>query len=135
MDLSTGRLDDDLVAGPMTQEGATDRRDVRDAPLARVGFRGAHDVQVGPEAFDLDLHARPEVHDPGVHRADDDGRPKGLLELADAPFEERLLVACRLVVGVLAQVAQLARVLDPKDDLGSPECRQLLQLGLEGGQP
>ena len=74
-------------------------------------------------------------HDDALGAAGDDDRgPQPLLELADATLEEGLLVAGRLVVRVLAQVAQLAGVLDALDDLGSLHGRQERELGLERGE-
>jgi hypothetical protein len=44
-------------------------------------------------------------------------------------FQEGLLLARGFVVGVLAQVAELAGGLDAGDHLGTAARRQLLQLG------
>ncbi len=71
----------------------------------------------------------------GVDRLDDDRGLEHLLQVPDATLEERLLVARRLVVGVLAQVAQLAGALDTQDDLRPPDRGQLLQLRLERREP
>ena len=74
-------------------------------------------------------------HDDAVRAAGGDDRgPQPPLELADATLEERLLVASGLVVRVLAQVAELAGVLDALDDLRSLHGRQERQLGLERGE-
>ena len=60
---------------------------------------------------------RADHDDPLDATADDERRAAPSLELSDAALQERLLVARGLVVGVLAQVTELAGELDALDDL------------------
>ena len=63
--------------------------------------------------------------------ADDLGGLDELLQGLDATLQEGLLVAGRLVVGVLAQVAKLACVLDPHDHLGPFDAGELVELRVQ----
>ena len=67
----------------------------------------------------------------GSGGADDDRRAQAVLELLDAALEERLLVSRGLVVGVLAQVTELAGVLDALHDRRPLDRPQTLELRLE----
>jgi hypothetical protein len=54
-----------------------------------------------------------------------------LLERRDARLEHRLLVLGVVVLGVLGDVAELARFLDALGDLAATVAAQMLDLGLE----
>ena len=66
----------------------------------------------------------------------DDGRAgEQLLEDADPGFVHALLLAGRVVLGVLGEVPFLARGLDRRDDRRAPDLGQLLELGLGLARP
>ena len=54
---------------------------------------------------------------PSVLLVDHGGAAQPLFELGDPPLEQRLLVLGVVVLGVLGDVAELARLLDPLRDL------------------
>src|SRR5262249_47258326 len=118
----------DLLAEQRPSEGAGDA----DAPLGEVGLVGAEDA-VG------DLLARVRVRelDGGpegdlvageLARVDDLGPGQLVLDLLDASFDERLPLACGVVLGVLAQVAVLAGGRDRLDDGGPRDALELTEL-------
>ncbi len=57
-----------------------------------------------------------------------------VLELSDPRLDHRLLVLGVVVFGVLADVAELPRFLDPRGDLAAAGGREHLELGLQVGQ-
>ena len=70
-----------------------------------------------------------------VRGVDHGRRAKLVLELRDPRLEHRLLVLGVVVLGVLGDVAELARLLDPGGDLAAAHGRHVLELGLEVGEP
>ena len=124
------RRDDlDLVAFFLVQDGAADRRGGGDHALLGVGVFGHHElVDDRVAVLDAKVHGRSEaravVRDAiQVHHRD---LADALLQHRDARVDDLLTLLRGLVLGVLAQVAQLARALDL--------LRQLdLQLALERG--
>jgi len=61
-------------------------------------------------------------------------RAELVLELRDPRLEHRLLVLGVVVLGVLRDVAELARLLDASGYLAAALSREVLELGLEIGQ-
>jgi len=85
--------------------------------------------------LDVDPDADPDRV--GVDRllVDDAGAPQALLELGDPLFEQRLLVLGVVVLGVLGDVSELPRLLDPRRDLTPLRGREVLDLVLQLVQP
>ena len=104
-------------------------------PGRRVGLGRADDavrrVALAVEVLDRDL--QPDVDGAGVRlgRIDDARRAQALLELRDLLLEHHLLVLRVVELGVLADVAELARDADAVGDLAPLVGRQVLQLLLQ----
>ena len=90
-----------------------------------------------PDFWSLTWTLTPTETDVGVDvLLVDHGRaPQPLLELRDPLLEHRLLVLGVVVLGVLGDVAELARLLDPLGDLAPLHGRQVLELLLELLEP
>ena len=97
------------------RERAADRRRRRDQSLGRIGVFRHHELehQLLAGALD-DVQRRSEAGAIGRNAIDVDQRDLGhaLLQHADPRFDQPLTLLRRVVLGVLAQVAQLARALD-----------------------
>ena len=104
-------------------------------PGSRVGFGRSDDlVGVGVAVVDvLDAHLRSDRHDVGgdVLGVDHPGRPKLFLEARDPMLQQRLLVLGVVVLGVLGDVSELARLPDPISNLATPGCFEFFDLRLE----
>ena len=79
-------------------------------------------------AVALDVDDRADPDGVGVRVLDDLGAVEPGAQRADARLEQALLVLRRVVLEVLGQVAELARLLDRRDDLGSPRTFELREL-------
>ena len=81
----------------------------------------------------LDVHGRADRHDVGrdVALVDDGRRAQLVLEVGDLLLEHRLLVLRVVVLGVLGDVAEGARLLDPLRDFLAPVGREVLDLRLQ----
>src|SRR5690349_11704230 len=127
-----GDLHEHLLALLLAEQGAAHGRLVGDLARGRLGLRGAHDLERLGALVAVHLHggADLDVVAGGVlvdQRRVLDHRLEGL----DPALDERLLVLGVLVLGVLAQVAVLFRVMDPLGDLGAPDVQHLLELRAE----
>src|SRR6185503_10373352 len=132
----TGRgLDRDLVALLVSHQGGADRRLVADAPVARSSLCRAHDGEglfpVG--SLDHDLGADADLV--AVDLFDDFRVLQLRLERGDAALQERLLLLGVLVLRVLGDVAIQLRVVDARRHPRALGCDQVIQLGLELGEP
>src|SRR5581483_5218512 len=125
------RLDLDRVADPPAEQGRAERR------------RGRHRARAADGA-DLDGHRLAGVRLHVDDRADPDLVRGGLLDdlggvearpqRADARLEQPLLVLRGVVLEVLRQVAELARLLDRRNGLGAPRAFKLRELLVQGGR-
>ena len=70
------------------------------------------------------------MHDPFLAGIDDLGVLEEVLELTDAAFHVALLVLGRVVVAVLAEVAEKACRLDLLSDLDAAASGEVVMLGL-----
>src|SRR5262249_17888619 len=105
--LAGWQLRGDSVADVLADERAGQRRHDRDAPLRRLRLVRAHDLVADLLAL-LVLEQDRRREGPAVPRRgrlDDVGGADLSLELGDAPLDERLLLARRVVLGVLGKVA------------------------------
>src|SRR5258706_15695874 len=78
------------------------------------------------------LHRNPRSEPdpgPGQWRIDDLSGPQACLDRLDAALEEGLLLAGRVVLGVLLEVAVLLGGADPGDHLWPLDSSQLVELG------
>ena len=113
--------DDDLAA-LVAEQRLADRRLVRELAARRGWPRRSRrsctscDLSV---FWSLTWTVTPTRHDVGVHvlLVDDAGGAQLVLEVGDLLLEHRLLVLGVVVLGVLGDVAELARLLDPLGDL------------------
>src|SRR5215510_6300200 len=104
--LAGGQLRGHAVADVLADQRAGQRRHDRDAALGRLGLVGAHDLVANLLAgLVLEEHRRGE-RDPVARgrRLDDLGVSHLRLELGDAPLDEALLLASRVVLRVLGEV-------------------------------
>src|SRR5215813_5911951 len=100
--LAVRQLRGDAVADVLADERAGQRRQDRDAPLRWIRLVGADDpVPILLAGLVLELHGRGE-RDPAARsgRVDHLGGADLGLELGNAPFDEALLLAGRVVLGV-----------------------------------
>src|SRR3954451_10618979 len=139
---AVGQADLDGVALLAAHERLADRRLVGELARLDVGLRRADD-RVGRRlallVLDVDRRADPDHVVGQLGGVDDLRRVQPLLELRDPRLEHRLLVLGVVVLGVLGDVAELARLLDALGDLATLRRLQLLELRLEpfealGGQ-
>src|SRR5690606_27343302 len=105
-----GRFDRDAVAGVLADHRPRHRRRDRDQPELDVRFQVAHDLVtlflVGLDIGDRDRRAEHDpVADVELAHVDDVGMGKLALQLLDATFDEALLLARGVVLGVLLEVA------------------------------
>ena len=112
-----------------------DRRLVREPALGGVRLGGAHD-EVLDRLLGVDVaeaHHRADGHDARVDLLDVDHARVGetILELRDPVLEHHLLVLRVVVLGVLGDLAELARGGDSVCDLPALLRAQPLQLGLQ----
>src|SRR5581483_5448676 len=138
--LRTARhLDGDNVATLVADEGLPDRRFVRELALRGVRLRRAHDLELLRVAGLLVLDMDPDADADGLGvelLLVDDGRAAdALLELRDALLEQGLLVLGVVVLGVLHDVAELARLLDARGNLAALGGRQVSELLAELLEP
>src|SRR5215204_2950340 len=133
--LALGRRDLDGLALLLPEDCAADGRLVRELLLEGVRLRGTDDVV-------LDRLLGGDVTQPDLRSDDDDvlrdlllvdhaGRQQALLELGDLVLEHCLLVLRMVVLGVLADVAELARDADAVGDLPALVGREILDLVLQ----
>src|ERR1019366_5112626 len=122
----------DLIAHPLADERPGQRARDADASLCEIGLVGpensVRDLFAGVDVGEL--HGRPEGHAVAreLARVDDLGARELVLELLDPSFHERLALARRMVLGVLAEIAGLARRRDRLDDGRALDAPQLVQL-------
>ena len=102
---------------------------------SRLGLGRADDRVLDRLAglFVLDVHDRADLHDVGgeVLGLDHRRHAQLLLQLRDPALEHRLLVLGVVVLGVLGDVAELARLLDALGDLAALRRGEQLELVLE----
>src|SRR5579875_1896104 len=130
---------DDLhvVAALVTEQRLADGRLVGELHLRRVRLGRSDDrVLVRLARRVLDVHDRPDTHLVGGQRrgVHDRGRSQLVLEGRDPRLEHRLLVLRVVVLGVLGDVPELARLLDAIRDLAPTRRREVVQLRLEVGE-
>ena len=108
------------------------------ASLGRVGLGRADDLELLRVArlLVLDVDADADADRLGVDLllVDDRRAAQPLLELGDPLLEQGLLVLGVVVLGVLRDVAELARLLDPLGDLATLDGGQVLELA-RGASP
>jgi hypothetical protein len=133
---AAGRLHFHRLARVLADQRARDWRGDRDLARLDVGLVFADDLVAHGRAigFVLEVHRRAKhaapvgVHEPGV----DHLRVGELrLEVRDAPLDEALALARRLVLGVLRQVAVRARLGDRQRVRRALDAAQPLQLGAQ----
>src|SRR3954469_14010003 len=105
------------VVALVSEQRLADRRLVRQLHLARVGLGRADDLVLDGllRLLILDVHDRTDRDDVGRDRTlvDQGCRTQLVLELGDLLLEHGLLVLRVVVLGVLRDVAEAARLLDP----------------------
>jgi hypothetical protein len=119
----------------VSQQRLADRRLVGELLLRRVRLGRADDRVLVAVArlliLDVDGHADADQVRRELRRVDDLGRAQALLELGDLLLEHHLLVLRVVVLGVLRDVAELARLLDALGDLATAVRLQVVELALE----
>src|SRR5437763_4420639 len=135
LDRPARRGDVDGLALLLAHDRLADRRLVRELVLRRIGLGGADDVVLDRlvRLHVAQAHLRPDRDLPGLDLLlrDDAGGLQALLEQRDAGLEVGLLVLRRVVLRVLGDVAELARLADAVRDLAALLRRQNLDLLLE----
>src|SRR5829696_7285248 len=124
----------DRVALLATDQRLADGRLVRQPLVRRVGLGGADDrVLEALALLVLAGHQRADADDVVVElgRVDHLRGAELVLELRDPRLEHRLLVLGVVVLGVLGDVAELARLLDALRDLAAAGDGEVLDLLLE----
>src|ERR1700684_3121362 len=128
-------LDGARLVALVSDQRAADRRLVGELRLLRLRLGRAHDRVLDRLArlFVLDVDDRADLHyvSREVLRLDHARHPQLLLQLRDAALEHRLLVLRVVVLRVLRDVAELARLLDPLGDLATLLRREQLELVFE----
>src|SRR5260221_2551980 len=123
-------LDCDHVVALATDQGFADRRLVRELLLDRVGLGRADDLEflrvAGLLVFDVDDLAEADLVGAKRLLVDHGGATQPLFELGDPPLEQGLFVLGVVVFGVLGDVAEFARLLDPRRDLATLGRREVL---------
>src|SRR5690606_958575 len=133
---AAGRFDDHAVAFVLADQGTRDRRRDRDQPELDVGLQVANDL-VAPLFIRLDVGHRDlgAEYDPvaGIELAHVDhvGMRQLAFQLLDAAFDEALLFAGSVVLGVLLQVAMRACLGDGIDHRGALDGLEFLQFGAQ----
>src|SRR5690349_4249120 len=125
---------DDLVA-LVPDERLPDRRLVRQAVLGRLGLGRADDRVLdrlpGLLVLDVDHRADADLVGAQLLGVDHRGRAKLVLQLRDLGLEHRLLVLGVVVLRVLRDVPELARLLDALGHLAALLRLKELELALE----
>src|SRR6266478_1976569 len=118
------------VTDVLADERAGQRRHDRDAPLGRVGLVRADDLVADLLAvLVLEQHGRGEGDAvPRGRRIDDLGASDLPLELGDPALDERLLLARRVILGVLGDVAVRPRFGDRLGDGVSVDALEAIEL-------
>src|SRR5688572_16995891 len=134
--LATRRDDVDHVAGTLAHQGARDRRSDGDASGLDVGLVFTNDLVADALAAVLvfQLHGGAEDHPAviGNRRRIDDFRGRELgFDLTDAAFDEALLLARRVVLGILGKIAVAARFGNGLDDPRTVFALEALELGAQ----
>src|SRR5690606_27987777 len=130
------RVDADLVAGVLSDQGPGDRRGNRDQPLLDVGLEVANDLPglllVGIQVDQFDRGAKHHlVADIELGHVDDLGVGQLGLELLDPALDETLLFAGGVVFGVFLQVTVGARFRDRGDDFRTLDRLEFFKLGAQ----
>src|SRR5262249_17695319 len=131
---AAGRRDLHRIAGLLVDQGAPDGRRRRDEALGGVGVLRHHELKHELFAVALDhVQRRSEAgfvlgNAIDVHQRD---LGRAFLQHADARLDEPLPLFRRVIFGVLAQIAQLARALDFLRQLELQLAIQRLDLVLE----
>ena len=124
-----------IVAALVADQRLADRRLVRELVLGRVGLGRADDLELARVAgllvLDVDDDADADLLEVDLLRVDDARPAQPLLELGDPLLEQGLLVLGVVVLGVLGDVAELPRLLDPRGDLAALDGREVVDLRLE----
>src|SRR3954451_7528531 len=132
-------LDGDDVVALFPQQRFADRRLVGELVLHRVRLGRADDLEflrvAGFLIFDVDDRAEDDLVGADRLLVDHLGAPQFLLQLGDPPLEQGLFVLGVVVFGVLGDVAEFARFLDPGRDLPAFGRREELDLLFEFFQP
>src|SRR6478672_225930 len=132
-------LDGDDVVALFPEEGLADRRLVRELVLERVGLGRADDLEflrvAGFLVFDVDDRAEADLIGAQRLLVDHLGAAEFLLQLGDPRLEQGLFVLGVVVFGVLGDVAEFARLLDPSSYLPAFGRREELDFLFEFLQP
>ena len=140
LDLDNGQLDvaaggagrRHFVALLAAEQRLTHRRLVGDLALVGVGFGAAHDGEHALAAVHVHGHRGADIHlARALRRVHDGGLGEDAADLGDARLHHALLVLAIVVLGVLRDVAELARHLDALADLGALLGLEVVQLLLE----
>src|SRR3954447_2062226 len=114
-------LDGDDVVALLADQRFADRRLVGELVLHRVCLGRADDLEflrgAGFLVFDVDDRAEDDLVGADRLLVDHLGAAQFLLQLGDPSLEQRLFVLGVVVFGVLGDVAEFARLLDPGRDL------------------
>src|SRR5581483_7639219 len=135
LQLAARRGDFDGLALLAAHDRLADRRLVRELVRGRIGFGGPDDVVLdglaGLHVAQADLGPDRDLAGLDLLLGHDARVLQALLEHRDAGLEMGLLVLGRVVLGVLGDVAELARSTDAVRDVAAPVYGQVLDLGLE----
>ncbi len=131
--LPRGRLDDDVLADAPVPEGAADRRLGREPAAGEVGLGRADERPgVGLAAVVEDLGGPAEREGVGaVVDLDHDRVPQPHPEALDLRLQVGLILLGDVVIGVLLEIAELPRRLDPGRHLEPGRALELLDLRLQ----
>jgi hypothetical protein len=120
---TAGHLHGDGLVAFAPEQRAPHGRLVGELVLLRLGLGGANDRVLDRLAgfFILDVHDRADLHHVGrqVFGLDNGRHAQLLLQLRDTALDHRLLVLRVVVLRVLGDVSELARLLDALGDLAT----------------
>src|SRR6476659_590835 len=132
-------LDRDHVVALVAEQRFADRRLVGELVFGWVGLGGADDLEflrvAGLLVFDVDDRAEADLVSIDILLVDHGGAAQPLFELGDSSLEQRLFVLGVVVLGVLGDIAELARLLDPFRNLTPFGGRQELDFIFELLEP
>src|SRR5206468_8879587 len=118
-------------------EGPRERRHDGEAAARRIGFLGAHDLIAGLlPALILETHGGAEGDAIARgRRLDDLGRADLAFQIVDPRLHEALLLASRVILGILRQIAVGPRLRNGAGDGGTLDALQPVELFLEAIVP
>src|SRR6056297_2147439 len=129
--LAARRADLDAVALLLADEGAGDRRFHVEQALLDIGLVLAHDLPGVPGLGVLvdQRHGGAELDRARQARGVDHlGEAEDALDLLEATLDEGLLLLGGMILGILAEIAMLARLGDGADDGGALDRLEVLEL-------